>query len=128
MLLLNLCMLVTMAMGKTGNSTLSTSRPSVVNVGALFTIDSVIGRSVKPALEAAIEDVNSDSSVLRGTKLNLISRDTNCTGFLRIIEGNNNPFIFNPSLYSSKKIKKSFSMLKNIHITLYFKFIHENSN
>ncbi|KAM7519377.1 hypothetical protein LguiB_018339 [Lonicera macranthoides] len=90
MLLLNLCTLVPMAMSRIGNSTISSSssRPSVVNVGALFSMNSVIGRSVKPALAAAIEDVNSDSSVLGGTQLNLISYDTNCTGFLGVMEGN----------------------------------------
>lgn len=68
----------------TGNST--NPRPSVVNVGSLYTIDSIIGRSVRPAVVAAFEDVNSDSSILSGTKLNLISHDTNCSGFLGTIE------------------------------------------
>ncbi|KAI7727760.1 hypothetical protein M8C21_013150, partial [Ambrosia artemisiifolia] len=79
--------------GKNGNTTValrpesSSSRmPNVVNVGALFTIDSVIGRSVKPAVAAAIDDVNSSPTVLRGTNLNLILHDTNCSGFLGTIE------------------------------------------
>ncbi|KAM7519373.1 hypothetical protein LguiB_018335 [Lonicera macranthoides] len=102
---LNLCMLVPLAMSRIGNSTISSSsssssRPSVVNVGALFSMNSVIGRSAKPALAAAIEDVNSDSSVLGGTQLNLISYDTNCTGFIGVMEGNNNPFVYtHPCLY-----------------------------
>lgn len=74
-------------MGKNGNASASSPRPSVVNVGALFTINSVIGRAAKPALEAAVDDVNSDSSILPGTKLNLITLDTNCSGFIGTMEG-----------------------------------------
>ncbi|KAA8526498.1 hypothetical protein F0562_008299 [Nyssa sinensis] len=73
-------------MGRTGNSSLSSPRPSVVNVGALFTHNSSIGRSAKAAIAAAIDDVNSDSSVLAGTELKLILHDTNCSGFLGTIE------------------------------------------
>lgn len=75
-------------MGENGNASVSSSRPSVVNVGALFTFNSVIGRAVKPAIAMAIADVNSDSTVLSGTKLNLVSHDTNCSGFLGTVEGN----------------------------------------
>lgn len=72
------------------NSTVSPSsfRPNSVNIGALFTFSSVIGRAVKPAIAAAIDDVNSNSSILPGTKLNLIFHDTNCSGFLGTMEGN----------------------------------------
>lgn len=69
-----------------GNSSVSPSRPSVVNIGALFTFNSFIGRSAKPAIAAAVEDVNSDSSILKGVTLNLILHDTNCSGFLGTIE------------------------------------------
>ncbi|KAF5787265.1 putative periplasmic binding protein-like I [Helianthus annuus] len=79
--------------GKTGNTTVSRSpsssssrMPSVVNVGALFTVNSVIGRSVKPAVAAAVDDVNNSPTVLRGVALNLIQHDTNCSGFLGTIE------------------------------------------
>lgn len=65
----------------------SSSEMTVLNVGALFTVNSVIGRSVKPAIKAAIDDVNSDSSILQGKQLNLIMRDTNCSGFLGTVEG-----------------------------------------
>ncbi|KAL8137948.1 hypothetical protein V2J09_003949 [Rumex salicifolius] len=72
--------------GAQNGSSPSSSRPEVVNIGALFTFDSVIGRAVRPAIQAAIDDVNSDSSVLQGTKLNLIFHDTNCSGFLGTME------------------------------------------
>ncbi|KAJ7981301.1 Glutamate receptor [Quillaja saponaria] len=81
-----ICMWVPMeVVGKAGNGSVS-SRPSVVNIGALFTVDSVIGRSAKPAVLAAIDDVNSDESILSGIKLNIILLDTNCSGFLGTIE------------------------------------------
>nr|GFA96171.1 glutamate receptor 3.4-like [Tanacetum cinerariifolium] len=66
----------------------SSSRPSVVNIGGLLTVNSVIGRSVMPAITAAVDDVNSDKTVLGDTHLNLILHDTNCSGFLGTIEGN----------------------------------------
>nr|GEW97633.1 glutamate receptor 3.4-like [Tanacetum cinerariifolium] len=65
----------------------SSSRPSVVNIGGLLTVNSVIGRSVMPAITAAVDDVNSDKTVLGDTHLNLILHDTNCSGFLGTIEG-----------------------------------------
>lgn len=65
----------------------SSSRPRVVNIGALFTYNSAIGRSAQPAIKAAIEDVNSDPDLLPGTRLNLILQDTNCSGFLGTVEG-----------------------------------------
>ncbi|KAF5949330.1 hypothetical protein HYC85_011323 [Camellia sinensis] len=60
---------------------------SSVFIGALNTFNSVVGRSAKPAIEAAVDDVNSDSTVLAGMKLNLVLHDTNCSVFLGIVEG-----------------------------------------
>ncbi|XP_023640875.1 glutamate receptor 3.5 isoform X2 [Capsella rubella] len=60
----------------------SFSLPSSVNVGALFTYDSFIGRAAKPAFLAAIEEINLDQSILRGTKLNIVFQDSNCSGFI----------------------------------------------
>ncbi|XP_057457892.1 glutamate receptor 3.7 [Lotus japonicus] len=57
-------------------------RPESVNVGAILTFDSVIGRAAKLAMEMAVSDVNSDPRVLFGTKLNLIMNDTMCNAFL----------------------------------------------
>lgn len=72
--------------GRTGNATVSSSRPRVVNIGALFTYNSAIGRSAKPAILAAVDDVNKDSSILKGTKLNVIFHDTNCSAFVGTVE------------------------------------------
>ncbi|GMP49328.1 hypothetical protein CsSME_00016350 [Camellia sinensis var. sinensis] len=61
------CLWVPMkVMVRTGNAGVSSSKPNVVNIGALYTFNSVIGRSAKPAIEAAVDDVNSDSTVLVG--------------------------------------------------------------
>ncbi|KAI8009988.1 Glutamate receptor 3.4 [Camellia lanceoleosa] len=73
-------------MGRTGNASVSSSKSNVVNIGALYTFNSVIGRSAKPGIEAAVDDVNSDSTVLVGMKLNLILHDTNYSGFLGTVE------------------------------------------
>lgn len=64
-------------------------RPASVNIGAVFAFDSVIGRAAKVAIEAAVADVNNDSSILRGTRLNLIMKDTNCSVFLGSVAGKN---------------------------------------
>ncbi|XP_022885901.1 glutamate receptor 3.5-like isoform X2 [Olea europaea var. sylvestris] len=86
LLLLNFCVWVsTEAIGMTKNDS-APSTPRVVNIGALFTFNSTIGRSAKPALLGAIEYVNSDSTILNGTKINLILQDTDCNGFLGTIE------------------------------------------
>ncbi|XP_062229586.1 glutamate receptor 3.5-like isoform X2 [Phragmites australis] len=62
------------------------ARPSAVAVGALFTYDSTIGRAARLAIELAVDDVNADRTVLAGTNLNLITQDTNCSGFLGTVE------------------------------------------
>jgi len=61
-------------------------RPAVVNIGAIFTFDSVIGKAAKPAMEAAVSDVNNDSRIR--TKLNLLMDDVNSSVFLGTIDGN----------------------------------------
>ncbi|KAG2637397.1 hypothetical protein PVAP13_2NG515400 [Panicum virgatum] len=68
------------------NSTGDPARPAEVRIGALFTFDSVIGKAVKPAIELAVAHVNSDPSILRGTKLSVLMQDTNCSGFVGTVE------------------------------------------
>ncbi|KAK9021529.1 hypothetical protein V6N11_011516 [Hibiscus sabdariffa] len=74
----------------TGNvsasSNSSSLKPKVINIGALFTLNSVIGRAAQPAITAAIDDVNSNPNILNGIQLKLIVRDTNCSGFLGTME------------------------------------------
>ncbi|KAA8537389.1 hypothetical protein F0562_026924 [Nyssa sinensis] len=57
----------------------------VVNVGAIFTFNSTIGRVAKIAIEEAVKDVNSNSSVLPGTKLVVKMQDSNCNGFIGMV-------------------------------------------
>ncbi|KAF0931480.1 hypothetical protein E2562_004602 [Oryza meyeriana var. granulata] len=58
-----------------------------ISIGALFTFDSVIGRSAKTAIELAVADVNRDAAVLNGTYLTVVEQDTKCSGFIGIIQG-----------------------------------------
>ncbi|KAL1540608.1 glutamate receptor 3.3-like [Salvia divinorum] len=69
-----------------GLSVNTSSRPVVVNVGAIFTFDSTIGRVAKVAIEEAVKDINANSSVLKGSRFNVIFRNSNCSGFLGLVE------------------------------------------
>lgn len=66
---------------------ISCKRPAVVNIGAVLSYDSVIGRVTRPAIEAAVADVNSDKNILDGTRLNLIMESANCNAFLGAVGG-----------------------------------------
>lgn len=63
------------------------ARPPSVTIGALFTFDSVIGRSARTAIQLAVDDVNRDPTVLSGTNLSVIFQDTKCSGFVATIQG-----------------------------------------
>lgn len=62
------------------------ARPDTVSIGALFTFNSTIGRVAKIAMAAAVSDINNDSSVLPGTNLVVQMRDSNCSGFVGIVQ------------------------------------------
>lgn len=62
------------------------ARPAVINIGALFNFNSTVGKVAKIAIQEAVDDVNADSSILNGSKLNLIMRDSVCSGFLGFIQ------------------------------------------
>ncbi|KAL5557358.1 hypothetical protein UlMin_039594 [Ulmus minor] len=69
------------------NSNLSnTTRPQVVNVGALICLNSAIGKIAKLAFDTAIEEVNSHPSILKGTTLKVATQDTKTSDFLGILE------------------------------------------
>ena len=82
------CLWVTVVVVGQGANDSSAARPKEVKVGALFTLNSYIGRSAKPAILAAFDEINSNPSILKGTKLKLILHDTNCSEFLGTVEGN----------------------------------------
>ncbi|KAI6700266.1 hypothetical protein NL676_014590 [Syzygium grande] len=69
-----------------GASTNASTRPEFVNIGGVFSVNTLIGKVAQVAILAAVEDVNSDPSVLGGTKLKLTIHDTNYSGFLGIVE------------------------------------------
>lgn len=64
------------------------ARPSVVNIGSILRLNSTTGGVSDVAIRAAVEDINSDPTVLNGTKLQVQTRDTNCDdGFLGMVQG-----------------------------------------
>ncbi|KAK0605580.1 hypothetical protein LWI29_028366 [Acer saccharum] len=68
------------------NSSTGDTIPDVVNIGALFSFNSTIGKVAKIAIESAVEDVNSNPDVLGGAKLKLTLQDTNYSGFIGMLE------------------------------------------
>lgn len=81
-----------------GASTNASTRPEFVNIGGVFSVNTLIGKVAQVAILAAVEDVNSDPSVLGGTKLKLTIQDTNYSGFLGIVEGKSDVFSRNAYL------------------------------
>ncbi|GMH18137.1 hypothetical protein Nepgr_019978 [Nepenthes gracilis] len=61
------------------------SGADVVNIGAIFSLKTINGQVSKIAMEAAVEDINSDPSVLGGHLLSLQVHDANYSGFLSIM-------------------------------------------
>ncbi|KAL2334667.1 hypothetical protein Fmac_015880 [Flemingia macrophylla] len=60
---------------------------NTVNIGVLISFNSTVGRVAKVAIEAAVDDINSNVTILNGTKLNISILDTKLsTGFLGIID------------------------------------------
>ncbi|XP_020582004.1 glutamate receptor 3.1-like isoform X2 [Phalaenopsis equestris] len=62
------------------------SRPATVNIGAILALNSTIGRVARVAINVAVKDVNSDPSVLRGTRLVVHQQDSNCNAFVAIVQ------------------------------------------
>ncbi|KAG0499443.1 hypothetical protein HPP92_004134 [Vanilla planifolia] len=57
-------------------------RPAVVNIGAVLSYDSTIGRVAKVAIEAAVDAINANKDILKGTRLNLVAANSNCSAFI----------------------------------------------
>ncbi|CAO2830716.1 unnamed protein product [Amaranthus hypochondriacus] len=74
------------ALAATGGDRNATTRPKVVNVGAIFSFNSTIGKVAKIAIQAAMNDVNSSPEILHGTNLNISMWDSNDSGFLGAVE------------------------------------------
>ncbi|XP_021753242.1 glutamate receptor 3.2-like [Chenopodium quinoa] len=56
-----------------------------VNIGAIFTLGTLTGKVSKIAMNAAVDDINSDPKVLGGRTLSLQIHDSNYNGFLSIM-------------------------------------------
>jgi ionotropic glutamate receptor len=61
--------------GTTGSGFGSSTRPDVINIGAILSFNSSIGKVAKVAIEAAVDNVNSNPVVLNGTKLKITMQD-----------------------------------------------------
>uniref|UniRef100_A0A1D1XVY8 Glutamate receptor n=1 Tax=Anthurium amnicola TaxID=1678845 RepID=A0A1D1XVY8_9ARAE len=85
-LLCVLLLVVHFAVFSTGTSRNLSSRPAVVNLGAIFNFDSITGRAAAVAINAAVDDINSNTAILKGTKLVIKMQDSNHSGFLGIVE------------------------------------------
>ncbi|KAH6825919.1 glutamate receptor 2 [Perilla frutescens var. hirtella] len=59
----------------------------VVNIGAIFSFGTINGKVAKIAMAAAVQDVNSDPTILPSSKLVLSMHDSNFSGFRGIIGG-----------------------------------------
>ncbi|KAJ0968868.1 hypothetical protein J5N97_021745 [Dioscorea zingiberensis] len=62
------------------------TRPAVVKIGATFSFNSTIGRVAKVAIDAAVDDINNDSSLLPGTNLLIQMQDSRCNEFTGIVQ------------------------------------------
>ncbi|KAI5418860.1 hypothetical protein KIW84_043185 [Lathyrus oleraceus] len=61
--------------------------PEFINIGVLYSFNTSVGRIVKIAVETAVDDINSDSTILGKTKLTLsFQEDSKYRGFLSIAE------------------------------------------
>ncbi|KAF3440257.1 hypothetical protein FNV43_RR18541 [Rhamnella rubrinervis] len=79
-------MLLVVFSSSVSSNGINTTRPDVVNIGAILSFNSLIGKVAKVAINAAVEDVNSNSGILNGTKLKVAMQDTKDSDFLGIIE------------------------------------------
>eukprot|EP00250_Pteridium_aquilinum_P021125 c25034_g1_i3 orf=597-3347(-) len=61
--------------------TAKTQNDTSVNIGALVSYESIIGRVAKQAIEIAVKHINRNGSLLNGRKLAVQMLDTNCNAF-----------------------------------------------
>lgn len=73
-------------LGFVGAANVTSSRPAIVNIGAIFNLDSILGKVAKITLEEAVKDVNADTSILHGTKIVLTMQNSNYSGFLGMVQ------------------------------------------
>lgn len=91
-------------LGFVGAANVTSSRPAIVNIGAIFNLDSILGKVAKITLEEAVKDVNADTSILHGTKIVLTMQNSNYSGFLGMVQGD----LFYSVLKTQLELKLSF--------------------
>lgn len=64
--------------------------PKVINIGAVLSSSTHIGKAAKVAINAAVDDVNSDPNTLVGTNFKLQMQDNNYSGITTIAESKQN--------------------------------------
>ncbi|PWA83402.1 CCAAT-binding factor [Artemisia annua] len=62
------------------------SRSNIVDIGSIVTPETINGRVSTIAMKAAVDDVNSDPTILQGKELRLNIHEANFTGFFSIID------------------------------------------
>ncbi|KAL5713155.1 hypothetical protein ACHQM5_015260 [Ranunculus cassubicifolius] len=82
---MNLVLWFSVSLLSFGEFSIEATRPAVVNIGAIFTAQTISGKVSKIAMEAAVNDVNADPSFLGGSKLNISIHDSKFNGFLGIV-------------------------------------------
>lgn len=61
------------------------SKSEKVNLGAIFSLSTINGKVSNIAMKAAMDDINSDPSILDGHQLSIHLHDSNSNGFLSIM-------------------------------------------
>ncbi|KAG0493760.1 hypothetical protein HPP92_004754 [Vanilla planifolia] len=64
----------------------NSSRPYTINIGAIFAFNSTIGKVAQVAIDAAVNDINSDPNILQGSELVVHHANSNCDAFTGMVE------------------------------------------
>ncbi|XP_062102791.1 glutamate receptor 3.6-like [Humulus lupulus] len=83
---INIGIIIIASSTMSSNESSTSKAPAVVNVGALLCFNSNVGRVAKVAINAAVDAVNSDPTILNGTTLKVSMQDTKTSSFLSILE------------------------------------------
>lgn len=93
-----------------------TSEIDNVNLGAIFTLGTFNGKISKIAMETAVDDINSDPSILSDRNLTLEIHDSDYNGFLSVMGGK-----FLPMLLSC--LFRYWIIISFVHLGLFYRSI-----
>lgn len=85
-----------------------------VNLGAIFTLGTFNGKISKIAMETAVDDINSDPSILSDRNLTLEIHDSDYNGFLSVMGGK-----FLPMLLSC--LFRYWIIISFVHLGLFYR-------